>query len=40
MEKFTDIELKRLTKDGKEVNYDEWTGAEVDGKSKTKFKAI
>jgi len=32
--KITDIILKRLTKDGKEVNYNEWTGAEVEGKTR------
>jgi len=36
--KITDIDLKRLTKDGKEVNYDEWTGAEVDGKARPNLK--
>ncbi|WP_207648620.1 FMN-binding protein [Clostridium sp. N3C] len=36
--KITDIVLKRLTKDGKEVNYDEWTGAEVEGKVRPNLK--
>lgn len=36
--KITDIDLKRLTKDGAEVNYDEWTGTEVDGKTRPNLK--
>lgn len=36
--KITDIVLKRLTKDGAEVNYDEWTGTEVDGKVRPNLK--
>ncbi|GAA0724763.1 FMN-binding protein [Clostridium malenominatum] len=31
-DKITDINLKRLDKEGKELNYDDWTGQEKNGK--------
>jgi uncharacterized protein with FMN-binding domain len=36
--KISQITLKRLTTEGQEVNYDEWTGAEVNGKVQPNLK--
>lgn len=36
--KITQITLKRLTTEGTEVNYDEWTGAEVGGQKRPNLK--
>ncbi|MBZ4644619.1 MAG: hypothetical protein JG777_108 [Clostridia bacterium] len=36
--KMTDITLRRLDIEGKEVNYDEWAGQEVDGKKRPNLK--
>lgn len=36
--RMTDITLKRYDKEGKEVDYEMWTGAEVDGKTYPNLK--
>ncbi|WP_432405409.1 FMN-binding protein [Wukongibacter sp. M2B1] len=37
-EKIEEITLRRLDKEGNEVNYDDWTGQEVDGKTYPNLK--
>ncbi|EKQ54335.1 MULTISPECIES: FMN-binding protein [unclassified Clostridium] len=37
-EKIKKITLKRLDTNGQEVDYDQWTGAEVDGKKRPNLK--